>query len=83
MALLQANHSLYFFIPFFFFLVIILSLLNVCYFCFLKFNIFDKHREKYAKPDFVKFISFEINYFMGTGCFCFKKYRHTFLSDTK
>ena len=30
----------------------------------------DKHREKYAKLDFVKFISLEINYFMGTGCFC-------------
>ena len=35
------------------------------------FNVFDKHRQKYVKPDFVKFISLEINYFVGTGCFCF------------
>ena len=35
------------------------------------FNVFDKHREKYAKPNFVKFISLEINYFVGTSCFCF------------
>ena len=35
------------------------------------FNDFDKHREKYTKLDFVKFISFEINYFVGTGCFLF------------
>ena len=41
----------------------------VCYFCYFKFNVFDKHREKYAKPNFVKFISFEINYFVGTICF--------------
>ena len=25
------------------------------------FNVFDKHREKYVKPDFVKFIFIEIN----------------------
>ena len=31
----------------------------------------NKHREKYAKPDFEQFISLEINYFVGTGCFCF------------
>ena len=30
-------------------------------------NVFDKHKEKYAKPDFVKFISLEINYFVGTS----------------
>ena len=54
--------------------------LNVCYFCYLKFNVFEKHRGKYAKPDFVKFISLEMNYFVGTGYFVFKKYRHTFLS---
>ena len=36
-----------------------------------KNSVFDKHGEKYAKLDFVKFISLEINYFMGTGCFCF------------
>ena len=47
------------------------------------FNVFDKHREKYAKPDFVKFISIEINYSVETGCFVFKKYRHTFLSGNK
>ena len=35
------------------------------------FNVFDKHREKYAKPDFVMFISLEIYYFVGTGYFCF------------
>ena len=35
------------------------------------FNIFDSHREKYAKPDFVKFISLEINDFVGTSCFLF------------
>ena len=29
------------------------------------FNVFDKQREKYAKPDFVKFISLEINYLVG------------------
>ena len=56
---------------FFFFLVIILSLLEYTLFCYLKFNVFDKHREKYAKPDFVKFISLEINYRAGTGCFYF------------
>ena len=33
------------------------------------FNVFDKQREKYAKPNFVKFIFLEINYFVGTGCF--------------
>ena len=37
------------------------------------FFFFNKHREKYAKPDFVKFISLEINYFMETGCFCFEE----------
>ena len=45
--------------------------LNVCYICNLKFNVFDKHRKKYAKLDLVKFISLEINYFVGTSCFCF------------
>ena len=40
-------------------------------FCYLKFNVFDKHREKYTKPDFVKFISLEINYFVETRCFGF------------
>ena len=47
------------------------------------FNVFDKHRGKYAKPDFVKFISLEINYFEGTGCFLLKKYGHTFISGNK
>ena len=35
------------------------------------FNVFDRHKGKYAKPDLVKFISLEINDFVGTGCFCF------------
>ena len=35
------------------------------------FKVFDKHRGKYAKPDFVKFISVEINYVVGTDYFCF------------
>ena len=43
------------------------------------FNVFDKHREKYAKLDLVKFISLGINCFVGTGCFVFKKYRHASL----
>ena len=48
------------------------------------FNFFDKHREKYSKLDFIKFIWLEINYFVGTDCFfIFKKYRHTFLSGNK
>ena len=47
------------------------------------FNVFDKHREKYAKPDFVKFTSLEMNYFVEIIVFVFKKYRHTSLSDTK
>ena len=33
------------------------------------FNVFNKFREKYAKLNFVKFISLEINYFVGTSCF--------------
>ena len=65
----------------FFCLFIILSLVE--YKLFLFPCVFDKHREKYAKLDFVKFISLEINYFVGTGCFVFKKYRHTFLSGNK
>ena len=44
------------------------------------FNDFDKYREKYAKPDFVKFISLEINYFVGTGCFVFKNMDNLLLS---
>ena len=47
------------------------------------FNVFDKRREKYAKPDFVKIISLEINYFVGTVVFVFKKYRHASLSGNK
>ena len=35
------------------------------------FNVFERHREKYAKLDLVKFISLEINYFVGTSCFLF------------
>ena len=35
------------------------------------FNVFDKHGEKYVKPDFVKFISLEINYFVGTSSLLF------------
>ena len=37
------------------------------------FNVFDKHRGKYAKLDFVKFISHDINYFVETSCFLFLK----------
>ena len=35
---------------------------------------------KYATPDFVKCISLEINYLVGTGCFffVFKKYKHKY-----
>ena len=66
-----------------FFLVIILSLLECMLFFVNLFNVFDMHREKYAKPDFVNFISLEINYFVATGCFVFKKYRHTFLPGNK
>ena len=47
------------------------------------FNIFDKHKEKYTKRDFVKFISLEINFFVGTDYFVFKKYRHAPLSGKK
>ena len=47
------------------------------------FNVFDQHHEKYVKLDFVKLISLEIDYFVGTGCFVFKKYRHSFLSGIK
>ena len=81
MAWFLASHLLYLYRSSFF--VVILSLLECMFFCYLKFNVFDKHREKYAKPDFVKFISLEINYFVGTSCFVFKKYRHTFLSGGK
>ena len=35
------------------------------------FNVFDRNWEKHANQDFVKFISLEINYVVGTGCFCF------------
>ena len=47
------------------------------------FHVFDKHCEKYTKPDFVKFISLEINYFVRTGCFVFKKHRQASLSGDK
>ena len=42
------------------------------------FNVFDKHKEKYAKLDF-KFISLEINYFVETGYFLFLRNIDTFL----
>ena len=47
------------------------------------FNVFDKYKEKYTKPGFVKFISLEIDYFVGNGCFVFKKYRHASFSGNK
>ena len=59
------------------------SVVIFLYTLLFRFNIvivFDKHREKYAKPDFVKFISLEIYYFMGTGCFVFKNCRNASLS---
>ena len=43
------------------------------------FNVFDKHREKYTKADFVKFISLEMNYFVGTNCFLFLRNIDTLL----
>ena len=76
--------GLYSFIPFFLLLIEYVFVVNwICYFCYLKFNVFNNHKEKYAKPDFIKFISREIKYFVGTGCFVFKKYRHASLSGTK
>ena len=53
------------------FLVIILLLFEFMSFLLLKFNVFNKHREKYAKLDFIKSILLEINYFVETCCFCF------------
>ena len=49
------------------------------------FNVFHQHMEKYAQLDFIKFFSFEIDYFVGTSCFffVFKKYRHAFLLGNK
>ena len=66
----QVNH--YFLYPIPFFLVIILLLLWM-YIIFVTLNsvFFNMHREKYAELDFVKFISLEIDYFVGTSCFCF------------
>ena len=43
----------------------------------LLFNVFDKHREKYAKPDFMKFISLEISCFVGI-VFVFKVTKASF-----
>ena len=67
---MASSKSVVFLFTFLSFLVIILSLLK-CVILITLFNVFNKHREKYAKPDFVKFISLEINYFVGTGCFLF------------
>ena len=51
------------------------------------FHIFDKHREKYAKPDFVKFIPLEINLWELDGFFFFFsfffKYKHASFSGNK
>ena len=47
------------------------------------FNVFDEHREKYAKPDFVKLVSLEIIYLWELVGFVFKKYRHASLSGNK
>ena len=43
------------------------------------FNVFGKHRGKHAKPDFVKFISLEINYLVETGWFLFLRNIDTLL----
>ena len=65
-------------------MVIILTLLECMLFLLPLFNFFNKHRGKYAKLDFVKFISLEIIYFVGTSfIFIFKKYRHDSLSYNK
>ena len=55
-ALFRASQSIYFFITFFCY-----NIVAWMYVIFVTlFNVFDKHREKYAKPDFVKYISLEI-----------------------
>ena len=73
-----------FFFSFFFFFFGYDIVVTCMYVIFVTlFNVFDKHKEKYAKLDFVKFISLELNYFVGTGCLVFKKYRHSSLSGNK
>ena len=47
------------------------------------FNVFDEHREKYAKPDFVKFISFEIIYFVEPTVLFLKNIDKIFFQETK
>ena len=69
-ALLHASQSLFFIHSFSFGGGKYCRYLHVCNFCSIKLYIFDKHKEKYAKPNIVMFISLEMNYFVGTGCFC-------------
>ena len=52
-------------------LVVLFLLFLFFFYNIVVFNVFYKHRGKYAKPDFEKFISLEINYFVGAGCFYF------------
>ena len=47
------------------------------------FNVFNKHREKYAKPDFVKFISLEINYFVELAVLFLRNIDTLFFQVTK
>ena len=46
-------------------------------------NVFDKHMEKYAKLDFVKFIPLEINYFVGTSFLFLRNIETLFFQVTK
>ena len=55
--------------------VIILSSFEYMLFLLPKMQYF----QRYAKLDFVEFISFEINYFVGTGCFLFLRNIDTLL----
>ena len=59
--------SFFFFFVYFFYYNIVVTLMYIIFITL--FNVFDKHRKKYAKSDFVKFICLEL--FVGTGCFCF------------
>ena len=81
--MLCGSESLYFFLTFFFFFGYDIVVTWIYVIFVTLFNVFDEHRGKYAKPDFVKFISLKMNYLVGTGCFVFKKYRHAFLSGNK
>ena len=51
----------------------ILSLLESMLFLLPKIQCFRQAWGKYVKLNFVKFISLDINYFVGTGCFRFEE----------